>query len=170
MKKLMCAVGVVAMVLGGSFMFGESSALAKNKKVVALPAAVLDAKTVFVQNETTEAELQNSAYMELMKWGRFQIVDNAGKADMVLRLSGTNTVKFVAGENAASTYGPSASAMFAPGDEVPAGYTRVELVGPKHGNVLWSDLRKTKGSKLSAKLLDGLREAFEQQERGKWNN
>ncbi len=70
----------------------------KHDKRASLPASVVAARTVYVDNQTTTAELQNTAYTELSKWGRLQIVDTPQKADIVLRLSNGNYVKFVTGE------------------------------------------------------------------------
>ena len=66
---------------------------------------VLAAKTIFVDNQTNDAELQHDAYMGLRVSGRrFEIVDSPQKADLVLRLSGSSVVKFVPGGEAAATY------------------------------------------------------------------
>jgi len=52
----------------------------KHDKRASLPAAVVSAKTVHVDNQTTSAELLNTAYTELSKWGRLQIVDTPQKS------------------------------------------------------------------------------------------
>src|SRR5215470_15812838 len=66
-----------------------------NTKAVAVPEKALAARKIFVENRTNNAEIQNEAYLELSKWGRFQIVDSAKKADVVLRLIGGDMVTFV---------------------------------------------------------------------------
>jgi hypothetical protein len=150
-----------------------------NDKRPSLPTVVMNAKTVYVDNQTTSAELQNTAYAELAKWGRFQIVDTPQKADVVLRLSNGNYVKFVTGNANPSASDPKASNGSRPENgltpvseksigadaEVPPGSTRISLIDPKSSYALWSDVRKTNNPKAASHLLDGLRDAFDQKER-----
>jgi hypothetical protein len=138
-----------------------------NDKRTSLPTRVLSAKTVYVDNQTTAAELQNTAYTELAKWGRLQMADDPQKADIILRLSSGNSVKFVPGGENAPAYDPKiAKNNFAGADEaVPPGSTRISLIDPKTGNTLWSDIRKTSDAKIATHMLDGLREAFEQKQK-----
>ena len=128
---------------------------------------MVSAKTVYVENQTTTAELQNTAYTELLKWGRLQIVDSPQKADIVLRVSNGNYVKFVpGGENPRASKPKAGNQDFAGADEaVPPGSTRISVIDPKTGNSLWSDIRKTDNPKAATHLLDGLREAFDQKQK-----
>jgi len=138
-----------------------------NDKRASLPASVASAKTVYVDNQTTSAELLNTAYTELSKWGRLQIVDTAQKADIVLRLSNGNYVRFVPGGETAPAADPKAGKQnFASADEaVPPGSTRISVIDPKTGNSLWSDIRKTDNPKAATHMLDGLRDAFDQRQK-----
>ena len=143
-------------------------ALAKaNEKKGQVPAKVLAAKTIYVDNQTNDAELQHDAYMGLSKWGRFEIVDSPQKADLVLRLYGSSVVKFVPGGEATSTYTPKpVSETSAAGEELaPPGCTRLTLMEAKSGNALWSDIRKTSNAQEKSKLLEGLHDAVDQQEK-----
>jgi hypothetical protein len=131
-----------------------------------LPASVVNAKTIYVDNHTTSAELQNTAYIELSKWGRFQVVDTAQKADILLQLSNGNYVKFVpSGGNSPASPQPGKQDWVGADEAVPPGSTRISLIDPKSGNSLWSDVRKTDSPKAATHLLDGLREAFNQKEK-----
>jgi hypothetical protein len=150
-----------------------------NDKHPSLPTAVLNAKTVYVDNQTTTADLQDALYTELTKWGRLQIVDTPQKADIVLRLSNGNYVKFVEGSTTPAASDPKASNGAAPQSsvipvsekslsadtEVPPGSTRISVIDPKSNSSLWSDVRKTNNAKAASHLLDGLREAIEQKEK-----
>jgi hypothetical protein len=138
-----------------------------NDKPGALPSKVLSAKTVYVDNQTNDAELQHDAYMGLNKWGRYEIVDSPQKADVVLRLSGSSVVKFVPGGDPAATYNPKpVSETSAGGEELaPPGCTRLTLIEPKSGTTLWSDVRKTSTAQEKSKLLEGLHDAVNQQEK-----
>jgi hypothetical protein len=51
-----------------------------------LPEKLLTAKTIFVENHCG-ARLGDKAYAELTKWGRFQVVTDRAKADVVLLVS-----------------------------------------------------------------------------------
>jgi hypothetical protein len=139
-----------------------------NEKRGAVPSKVLSAKTIYVDNQTTDAELQHDAYMGLNKWGRFEIVDSPQKADVVLRLSGSSIVKFVPGGDPSATHNPKpVSEKSAAGEELaPPGCTRLTLIEPKSGTTLWSDLRKTSNAQEKSRLLEGLHEAVDQQEKG----
>ena len=140
-----------------------------NERRPSLPASVLSARTIYVDNQTTSAELQNTAYTELSKWGRFQIVDAAQKADIVLRLSNGNYVKFVPanGNSSASDPKPAKQNWMGADEGVPPGSTRISVIDAKSGNSLWSDIRKTENPKAATHMLDGLREAIDQKEKGR---
>ena len=138
-----------------------------NEKRPSLPTSVLSARTVYVDNQTTSAELQNTAYTELSKWGRFQIVDAPQKADIVLRLSNGNYVKFVPakGSSSASDPKPAKQNWMGADEEVPPGSTRISVIDAKSGNALWSDIRKTDNPKAATHMLDGLRNAFDEKQK-----
>jgi len=138
-----------------------------NEKRPSLPTSVLSARTVYVDNQTTSAELQNTAYTELAKWGRFQIVDTAQKADIVLRLSNGHYVKFVpaSGNSPASDPKPAKQNWMGADEAVPPGSTRISVVDAKSGNALWSDIRKTESPKAATHMLDGLREAIDRKQK-----
>jgi hypothetical protein len=55
-----------------------------------LPASVLAAKTVYIDNQTGHSQITDRAYDALGKWGRFKIVKEAKDADLILRFT-TNT-------------------------------------------------------------------------------
>ena len=154
-------VAIVLLIL-----FGCVPIHAKDKRP-GLPPKVLSASTVYVDNQTTSAELVNTAYTALSKWGRLQIVDTAQKADIVLRLSNGNYVRFVPGGENAPAANPKAGKQNFPGadEAVPPGSTRISVIDPKTSNFLWSDIRKTDNPKAATHMLDGLREAFDQKQK-----
>jgi hypothetical protein len=57
------------------------------EKHVALPASVIAAKTVYIDNQTGHAEITDRAVDALIKWGRFKILKDAKDADLVLRFT-----------------------------------------------------------------------------------
>lgn len=52
-----------------------------------LPPEVFTAKTVFIINHTGREEATDRAYQELLKWGRFAVVSDLGKANIILVVS-----------------------------------------------------------------------------------
>jgi hypothetical protein len=129
----------------------------------ALPQAVVNAHTVFILNETGFTELEYTTILELNKWGHFELAESREKADLILRLDTGTRVRLVPESEGV----PVASS--APAEEpVPPGYTRVALLEPKSRRMLWSGKHKTEGSKVkNGHLLDELREAFRDYEKGK---
>ena len=160
MKKMTSMLFIAAIAMG----FGRAQA---NEKRGALPSKVLSAKTIYVDNQANDAELQHDTYMALSKWGRYEIVDASQKADVVLRLSGSSIVKFAPGGDPSATYNPKpVSENSAAGEELaPPGCTRLTLIEPKSGTTLWSEVRKTSNSQEKSRLLDGLHQAVDQQEK-----
>jgi len=69
-----------------AFMLVVSPIHAKDK-LAPLPASVIAAKTVYIDNQTGHAEITDRAFDALSKWGRFKIVQNAKDADLVLRFT-----------------------------------------------------------------------------------
>jgi hypothetical protein len=129
----------------------------------ALSQAVVSARTVYIQNETGFIELEYATILELSKWGHFELAERREKADLILRLDTGSRVRLVPeGEGI-----PAASS--APAENpVPPGYTRISLLQPKTAQMLWSGKHKTEGGKVkNGHLLDELREAFRDYERGK---
>jgi hypothetical protein len=160
MRRITSAFLLAAMLLGLEI------AHARDKHST-VPPKVLSAKTIFVDNQTNDAEIQHDVYMGLNKWGRYDIVDSPQKADLVLRLSGSSVVKFVPGGDPAATYNPkTVSEKSAGGEELaPPGCTKITLVEPKSGTTLWSDVRKTSNAQEKSRLLEGLHDAVDQQEK-----
>jgi hypothetical protein len=130
-----------------------------------LPEAVINARTVYIENETGIPELEYTAILELQKWGRFELAESRAKADLTMRLDKGNRVRALPeGQH------PSAQDTKGAGDSsVPKGYTRISLLNPKTGTTLWSDLQKTENSKVrNGHLLDGLRKAFDDYEKDRY--
>jgi hypothetical protein len=153
---------VIPAMLGILLVSGTPIAVANNKPD-SLPPAVLSAKTIFVENQTSDAQLQNSAYTELTKWGRFQIVDAPQKADVVLRLSNGNHVRSVSAEELDARLASKPPEE----DAVPAGFIRITLVEAKTGKSLWSDQKKSNATLPPRGMLENLRRTMELQEKSR---
>lgn len=151
---------LIPTMLGTLLVPGTPIAVASNKPA-SLSPAVLSAKTIFVENQTSDAQLQNAAYMELTKWGRFQIVDAPQKADVVLRLSNGNRVRSLSAEELDARLASKPPEE----DAVPAGFIRITLVDAKTGNSLWSDQKKSNGTLPPRGMLENLRSTIAVQEK-----
>ena len=110
-----------------------------------LPQAVVDARTIYLESGTNPTGLEYTAILELDKWGHFVLVEKKDRADLVMRLANRSE-----------------------DSSVPKGCTLISLLDPKTGIKLWSDLEKTENSKVrNGHLLDGLRKAFDDYEKGR---
>ena len=78
MRGMIC--GVFALVLAASL-------VAAKENFPPLPASVMAAKIVFIDNQTGHTEITDRAYDSLIKWGRFKISQEAKEADIVLRFT-----------------------------------------------------------------------------------
>ena len=138
-------------------------AAAANASNANLPNSIFAARTVYIDNQSGFPELSNVAYLELSRWGRFEPVESTKKADLSIVLTGSSYVQVVtSGEK--PTYDPkkvSVRPAETP-EAAPNGYTRVTLQDVKSGKTLWSGLAKTDGPRVKGRLLDGLREAYDQ--------
>ena len=157
MKTLTC-VATAAFVL-------LAPQIAQTNTKAVLPGRVLTARTIYVENRTSNSEIQNHVYLELAKWGRLQIVDSPKKADLVLRLAGSNMVTFVPAGKKTYIYDPAVSGRSAAMEETPGDLTWLTLIETKTGSTLWTEQRKTRRDQAKQKIVDGLREAIEQQEK-----
>jgi hypothetical protein len=148
---------------------------AKHEKMP-LPPQVMNAKTVYLDNQSGIADLGDKAYDEMKKWGRYQIVDSADKADIVLLLSAKeyvggytsstyhNTTGNVDnyGNVNAHTYGSGSSRAMV------TGTTFITLVDTKTGASLWADAKPWgKWKSATRGLVKALRDRVQDQEQGK---
>jgi len=63
------------------------SPILANGKHDPLPASVMSAKTVYIDNQTGHSEITDRATEALNKWGRFKSLTVATDADLVLRFT-----------------------------------------------------------------------------------
>ena len=119
-------------------------------KLAPLPASVIAAKTVYIDNQTGHAEIADRAYDALSKWGRFKILKDAKDADLVLR--------FTANTNGRPT---------PPGNDIDVSPTPVVLsIRDQANNELWS-VSKDKPLHSQTRLdIDEFKKRIEEQEKG----
>jgi len=132
----------------------SSSALAKTKHAP-LPQQVLQAKTVYIDNQSGLAYIGDRAYDEVSKWGRFKIVNSAKDADVVFLLTAAEYVSGYRTDTDSTTRGTVDdsgnvqlnSDSTARTRAQTSGVTFLTVLDPKNGVALWSN-RKTWGSGL----------------------
>jgi len=78
LRSMHAAFVKVQAILLAAFLITLSTAslFGKEKNHVPLPAQVITAKTVYIDNQSEEADVGEKARDELRKWGRFQIVSD----------------------------------------------------------------------------------------------
>ena len=135
-----------SLVLG--FALSTLTLSAKEKQHLSLPATVLAAKTVFIDNQTGMAKLGDRAYEELKKWGRFQIVADRKQADLIFLLTaqehdggyvttgGGQTGTVDSSGNIRTNSDPTYTT------HVTVGYTYLTVFDAKSGDNLWSDSKR----------------------------
>jgi hypothetical protein len=153
-KRLLLACGAALVLI---------LAAAANAANSPLPFSILSARTIYIDNQSGFAELSNVAYLELSRWGRFEPVESAAKADLSIVLTGSSYVRVLAANETPTFDAKKVGLRPAELPEAaPVGYTRVTLQEVKSGKTLWSGLVKTDGPRVKGRLLEGFREAYEQ--------
>lgn len=160
----------VALLLSLSLLASFS---AGKEKHAPLPQEVLTAKTLYLDNRSGFANLGDRAYDELNKWGRFQIVDSADKADLVLLLSTSAYVGGYVTRTSHSTHGTvddsgdvnlegKSSSRTRP---VTVNLSHITLINPKNGANLWSDQKPWGWKSATRGLVKELRDRIAEQEK-----
>lgn len=147
-----------------AFLLFAVSAYAKDKRAP-LPDSIVKAKTVFIDNKAGSAKFADRCYDELSKWGRYTVVTDPQKADLIFRL--TSEVHVVGyRQNASATATDNTAYATGTSTAISKGTTYLEVVDPKTNTVLWSDSRgygmfhsATKG------IVKELRDRVEEQEK-----
>jgi hypothetical protein len=63
---------------------GAQQATAGNDKYAPLPDQIVNAKTVFLINETGKAKFGDAVYKQIKTWNRWQVITDKTQADLVL--------------------------------------------------------------------------------------
>ena len=146
-------------------------AFAKKKQAVQyapLPAKVLAAQTIYIQNESGYAEMVDKASTSLKAWGRYQLVDAKEKADLILLLKVATEQK--ESHETVSIYNPKTG--WSQGTvRTPSIYawtfSQTRLIDPATGDTVWADELAWIGThSATEELIKGLRQRIEEQEKG----
>lgn len=148
---------------------------AKNKQSLEhapLPAKVLTAKTIFIQNETNQPEIADKAYTQLKSWGRYQVVDSKEKADLVLLFTLGYSHTQHQDSDYVSLYNSQTGAYTS--GVVPSGtttvtwtYTQVRVIDAATSDVMWADERPwLRKHSATDELMEALKLRVGEQEQG----
>jgi hypothetical protein len=135
-----------------------------------LPFKVLSAKTIYLQNNSGEADMADRAYTQLKEWGRYQVVDVKEKADIIMVLSETTEQTEGTEASHTSSYnyktGAWTQGTVTVPDTVTWRFSRVTLVDPSTGDLEWSDqLVQRRKYSATQELIKALRDRVEKQEK-----
>jgi hypothetical protein len=147
---------------------------AKDRQHLPLPAPVLAAKTVYIDNQTGMAKLGDRAYEEMKKWDRFQIVMDRKQADLVFLLTarehnggyvttgGGQTGSVDSSGNINTNSNPTYTTP------VTVGYTYLTVFDAKTGDNLWNESKRwgnlyTGFHSATKGLIDELRKRIDEQ-------
>lgn len=138
-----------------------------------LPAKVLTAKTIYIQNQTPYQAFTDVAYTELKDWGRYKVVTTKQQADLILVISQANAYSVGRSTGYVSIFNPKT--LTTSGGTVSGGtytitwtYTQLRLIDPATGETLWTDqkllLRKNRKHSATRWLIRELAWRVHEQE------
>src|SRR6476660_1056784 len=122
-----------------------------------LPAKVLQGKTIYIQNDSGWAQMGDKAYSALKAWGKYQIVQEKGKADLILVLGVSSTQtegtdhKWVNLHNSQTGAWTSGSVPVASTDTVQ--FSEIKLIDPATGDAMWADRREWSRKRSATEVL-----------------
>jgi hypothetical protein len=131
-----------------SLLFVFAAGVIAKDKHLPLPPQIAAAKTVYIDNQSGMANIGDKAYQQLVKWGRFQVIQDRKSADLILLLSakaydggyvttgGGTTGNIDSKGNINTTNEPTYT------HHVSVNYTFLTVVDPKTGDNLWSDSKR----------------------------
>jgi len=131
-----------AMLFAISYLAFCTFTLAKEKHHLPLPPQITTAKTIYIDNQSGMAKLGDRAYEQLTKWGRWQVIPDRQKADLVLLLSAHQYNGGYVGSTTGSVDENGNINATSSSTPVTVGYTYITVVDPKTGDNLWSDSKR----------------------------
>lgn len=152
-------IAVMALVLAG---------VAHANKQAPLPERILQAKKLFVDNQSKYADVADRFYEEMGKWKRFSIVQNRESADLIVVLT-TQESEGMASQNRPYVTNKVGNTDITTGGSRVYSYTygstQIAFLDPNSGEKLWSNTMPW-GRKGGARgLVRDLRKRVESQEK-----
>jgi hypothetical protein len=125
--------------------FFLSAPFARAQKQLAHSPSILNAKSVYFLDTTGSDPVGAAALAQLKKWGKFQIVSDRTRADLILLLSADpyrgGNILFAGGQTGTITDNGHVSQDPVPNytKASPTRYAYLTVIDPKTGDNLWSD-------------------------------
>jgi hypothetical protein len=121
-----------------------SSAATGAQKQAAQSPKILAAKTAYFDNQTGSDAVEKNALAQLKKWGKFQLVDDPKKADLVFLLSADpyrgGNILYSGGQTGTIENGHvTEDSVPSYNKQSPTRYAYLTVIDPKTGSSLWSD-------------------------------
>jgi bla regulator protein BlaR1 len=138
-KKVFLATAGIAVLVVPVFagMLGVAAQVpAKQQMVAPVPAKLIQAKTVFIENQSGFDRARDELAQELGNWNRLHIVYDKTRADLVVILTGQNTQRTI----------------------------QITFVDPATGDKIWTNSMPWSERGAVRDLLDDLKQRIEQQD------
>jgi len=130
-----------------------------------LPDKILQARTVFVENQSKYVNVADNFYEAISKWKRLRIAANKSDADLVVVLSTDEH------EALASNYGVYATRHIMTGGggtySYTDGSTQMSLIDPASGVIIWTNTMPWSKKGATRQLVNDLKKRIERQEKRK---
>jgi hypothetical protein len=123
---------------------------ARAQKQMAQSTRILSATSIYFNNQTGSNAVGKNALTQLKKWGKFQLVSDPKRADLIFLLSadpykGGNII-FASGQTGTADGGHVTEDRIPNYDkQSPTRYAYLTVIDPKIGDNLWSDKHRWGG-------------------------
>ena len=136
-----------------------------------LPPQVIAAKTIYIENRSGEAAMGDRAYQEITSWGRFQVVQDKSRADLILLLTARqeNRGYVTSGGGQSGTVNENGNIETTPSPQYTrpnvAFYSGLAVLDAKTGDSLWTESKRAAAFRKSAikRAIDELRKRMEEE-------
>lgn len=147
------------------------NALFSKDKHLPLPPQLISAKIVYIDNRSGQAAIGDRAYQEIKEWGRFQVVQDRGQADLILLLSLSSESRgyITTGGSQTGTVDESGNVRTNTSPRYTtanvARYSGLTVLDAKTGETLWAESKAAAVFSKSAikRAVDELRQRIEEQ-------
>lgn len=149
---------------------GFAGAASAKEQQAPLPERILQAKTLFVDNQSKYADVADHFYDEISKWKRFRLVSKKEDADLVVVLT-TQESEGVASTNQPYVTNKIGDTKITTGGgrvyTYTSGATQLTFVDPKSGEKVWTNTMAWSKKGSTRLLVRDLRKRIENQEKDK---
>ncbi|HYT21374.1 MAG TPA: hypothetical protein VEW05_14240 [Candidatus Polarisedimenticolia bacterium] len=129
-----------------------------------LPEKLMQAKTVYVENKTKDAQIADVVFRELLKWKRYVLVTDKSKAELVFVL--TETTHEAIYSNGTRVSNQIGSATITTGGQIysyTAGSLTLEIQDAE--GTVWANTKPFSRKGATRDLMNDLRQRIERQEK-----